>query len=71
MEADLPPVKRQESRSSKIDDLSLAGPQGLPRRFEPHNTWYDEDYLDVNPWMTRQDESPEFSLAGNFPRKLC
>lgn len=60
--------RRERTRQDDYLYYSLAGPPAPPPRYDQHQTYYDEGYLDLNPWMQQEDEGPNFTLARNFPR---
>lgn len=60
--------RRERTRQDDYLYYSLAGPPAPPPRYDQHQTYYDEEYLDLNPWMQQEDEGPNFTLARNFPR---
>lgn len=60
--------RRERTRQDDYLYYSLSGPPAPPPRYDQHQTYYDEGYLDVNPWMRQEDDGPNFTLARNFPR---
>lgn len=60
--------KRTELRTQQ--SLPQIPPPAPPPQYDPHNTYYEDGYLDANPWMWEGNDGPEFTLAGNFPRTL-
>jgi hypothetical protein len=60
--------RRERTRQDDYLYYSLAGPPAPPPRYDQHQTYYDEGYLDLNPWMQQEDDGPNFTLARNFPR---
>lgn len=52
-------------------DYSMAGPpQQTQTNIDPHNTYYEEGYHQINPQMSRANPQPNFSLASTFPHKV-
>jgi hypothetical protein len=60
--------RRERTRQDDYLYYSLSGPPAPPPRYDQHQTYYDEGYLDLNPWMQQEDDGPNFTLARNFPR---
>ncbi|GAB7327550.1 hypothetical protein MBLNU13_g11412t1 [Cladosporium sp. NU13] len=60
--------RRERTRQDDYLYYSLSGPPAPPPRYDQHQTYYDEGYLDLNPWMREEDDGPNFTLARNFPR---
>lgn len=72
-------VNRQQSNTSSTrtstrhgDNINLAGPPERSRRRDVHQTFIEEGYRDLNPWMQEDEEqqNSDFSLAGTFPHKI-
>lgn len=60
--------RRERTRQDDYLYYSLSGPPAPPPRYDQHQTYYDEGYLDLNPWMQQEEDGPNFTLARNFPR---
>lgn len=65
--------RRTTTNTNYGSDYTLAGPpsQGqAPPGYDPHQTYFQEGYRDLNPWMETQQHHPSFSLARTFPHNV-
>lgn len=51
-------------------DYNMAGPAQQTQTNDPHRTYYEEGYRQLNPQMNKDKPNPNFSLAGTFPHAI-
>lgn len=61
----------QTDRAGGDVGYTMAGPpQQTQTLVDPHHTYYEEGYQQLNPQMKKDTSQPNFSLASTFPHKV-